>query len=157
MASQFIHISGFGDNEVNGTYEYLGIRNGHPAWSKNGDHLIQYFSSYMPWSNYEGYYIIKTIVNRDHVSIDVPKYKVDGTNPYATGWKSLRPITAWNSASQDDAGNGGIDVNISSSSSSLSSSSSINSSLSSLSSTSSSESLGNISSSSSSRSSNRDI
>jgi hypothetical protein len=158
-----IIISGFGDENTNGNYDYIGDYNSYAAYQK-GNFFILYYSQNMPWSMAEGYYIAEKKQIQGSIPILKPLYKLASNNASAiTGWTSLMDATSGentsgttvfdeesSSSSIDSSSSSSSTSNSSSSSSSTSNSSSSSSSTSNSSSSSSSSSTSNGSSSSSS-------
>ena len=84
-------VAGFGDKNTNGTYVQNGTQNGYPLYQNGDTYMMIYYASYMPYSNSAGYYIIKiTRIQGGAITQMVPYYKVEGTNPTASGWSTFR-------------------------------------------------------------------
>ena len=89
-----ILISGFGNSDVNGSYDYVGEYNSYPLYQK-GNFYIFYSSTYMPWSNAEGYYIAEKKQIQGSIPILKPIYRISGTSSEGTvSWHSLLDVTS---------------------------------------------------------------
>jgi len=86
-------ISGFGDYDVNGLYTDVGIFNGETIYHKLGtNYWLLYYTSWMPWSAHEGYYIVEifSIPNTLAVPLQSPRYaKFSNDLMDATPWTSM--------------------------------------------------------------------
>lgn len=85
-------ITGFGADEVNGTYTQQGTLNGYPKYVKDDAFIVAYYPKYMPYRYDEAYYIIKVSRIYGSNTIETPKYVIAGTDPTATGWE---PMGSW--------------------------------------------------------------
>lgn len=82
-------VAGFGDTSMNGTYIEDGTRNGYAYYYKGDTCALIYFPQFMPYSYSTGYYLVKIMELTGSIGVTTPKYKVEGTDPTATGWVTL--------------------------------------------------------------------
>lgn len=132
-----ITLSGFGDSNVNGEYYFSHTINDKPLYVKDSNTYMVYATSLMPYTNCEGYYVIRKFQVQGAIPLHKVRYWTSETNAASIAsatWMS----TIITDSLQDTTGTTGSAVyeDISSSSSSTSS-----------------ESVGNVSSSSTSSSS----
>jgi len=90
-------VSGFGDTSINGTYVENGTRNGYTFYEKDDTCFLIYIPNFSPASARTAsitaggaYYLIKIFNLRGAIAQELRQYKVNGTNPTASGWISLR-------------------------------------------------------------------
>ena len=109
-----INLTGFGDPNVNGSYNQIGIHDGQPFYKKDSeDYILIYKNEFGPYSFIPSYYIAK-ITEISTIPIIVPKYRTYDLNLATASWETLTELT---SGEQDT---GHIDFGSSSSESSSS-------------------------------------
>ena len=88
-------VASFGNPVVNGTYTDQGTKDGQSRYVKDSDAtvILEYRAEFGPYSFSGAYYLFKIDQVSGAIPIEDPLYKVEGTDPTATGWKSLQDQT----------------------------------------------------------------
>jgi len=85
-------VASFGNPVVNGAYTSSGSKDDQTRYVKDDDStvVVEYRSEYGPYSFAASYYMIKTDQIEGSIPIEDPVYKIEGSDPTASGWVTMQ-------------------------------------------------------------------